>query len=48
MKVLASISVGELFDKLSILQIKREKILNPTKLNNVKKHKNTKNNIKTY
>lgn len=36
MKVLASISVGELFDKLSILQIKREKILNPTKLNNVK------------
>lgn len=35
MKVLAPISIGELFDKLSILQIKKEKILNPIKLSNV-------------
>lgn len=36
MKLLAPISVGEIFDKLSILQIKEEKILNPEKLSNIK------------
>ena len=36
MKILAPISVGEIFDKLSILQIKERKISEPTKLSNVK------------
>ena len=36
MKLLAPISVGEIFDKLSILQIKEEKILSPEKLSNIK------------
>ena len=36
MKLLAPISVGEIFDKLSILQIKEEKILNSEKLSNIK------------
>lgn len=36
MKILAPISVGEIFDKLSILQIKEQKISEPTKLSNVK------------
>ena len=36
MKILAPISVAEIFDKLSILQIKEQKISEPTKLSNVK------------
>ena len=36
MKILAAVSVGEIFDKLSILQIKEQKISDPTKLGNVK------------
>ncbi len=36
MKILAPVSVGEIFDKLSILQIKEQKISDPTKLGNVK------------
>ena len=36
MKILAPVSVGEIFDKLSILQIKERKISEPTKLGNVK------------
>ena len=36
MKILAPVSVGEIFDKLSILQIKERKISEPTKLENVK------------
>ena len=34
--ILAPVSVGEIFDKLSILQIKEQKIADPIKLNNVK------------
>ena len=36
MKILAPVSVGEIFDKLSILQIKEQKIADPIKLSNVK------------
>ena len=36
MKILAPVSVGEIFDKLSILQIKEQKITDPIKLSNVK------------
>ena len=36
MKILAEISVGELFDKITILNIKLEKINDPEKLANVK------------
>ena len=36
MKISAPISVGEIFDKLSILQIKEQKISDPAKLGNVK------------
>ena len=36
MMILAPVSVGEIFDKLSILQIKEQKIADPIKLNNVK------------
>ena len=36
MKILAPVSVGEIFDKLSILQIKEQKISEPNKLGNVK------------
>jgi hypothetical protein len=36
MKVSINVSVGELFDKISILQIKSEKIKDPTKLLTVK------------
>ena len=36
MKILVPVSVGEIFDKLSILQIKEQKISDPTKLGNVK------------
>ena len=34
--ILAPVSVGEIFDKLSILQIKEKKIADPIKLSNVK------------
>ena len=34
--ILAPVSVGEIFDKLSILQIKEQKISDPIKLSNVK------------
>ncbi len=36
MKILAEISVGELFDKITILNIKLKKINDPVKLKNVK------------
>ena len=36
MMILAPVSVGEIFDKLSILQIKEKKISDPIKLSNVK------------
>ena len=46
MKILAPVSVGEIFDKLSILQIKERKISEPTKLGNVKNEiKELKNTI---
>ena len=35
MMILAPVSVGEIFDKLSILQIKEKKISDPIKLSNV-------------
>lgn len=34
--ILVPISVGELFDKISILKIKEQKITNPIKLQNIK------------
>ena len=37
MKILAEISVGELFDKITILNIKTKKIQDSEKLNNIKK-----------
>ena len=37
MKILAEISVGELFDKITILNIKTKKIHDSEKLNNIKK-----------
>ena len=37
MKILAEISVGELFDKITILNIKLKKINDPEKLKNIKK-----------
>ena len=36
MKILAEISVGELFDKITILNIKLKKINDPVKLKNIK------------
>ena len=36
MKILAEISVGELFDKITILNIKLKKISDPEKLTNIK------------
>ena len=36
-KILAEISVGELIDKITILEIKKEKIVNKDKLENVDK-----------
>ena len=36
-KILAEISAGELFDKITILEIKKAKISNKEKLNNVEK-----------
>ena len=37
MKILAEISVGELFDKITILNIKLKKINDPEKLKNIKR-----------
>ena len=37
MKILAEISVGELFDKITILKIKTQKIQDSEKLTNIKK-----------
>ena len=36
MKILAEISVGELYDKITILNIKLKKINDPIKLQNIK------------
>ena len=36
MKILAEISVGELYDKITILNIKLKKINDPNKLKNIK------------
>ena len=36
-KILAEISAGELLDKITILEIKKEKIINEEKLENIKK-----------
>ena len=36
MKILAEISVGELYDKITILNIKLKKIYDPNKLKNIK------------
>jgi len=36
-KILAEISVGELFDKITILEIKKSKISNKEKLNDIEK-----------
>ena len=41
MKVLAEISVGELFDKITILNIKIKKIVDQQKLKNILKELNT-------
>ena len=43
MKVLAEISVGELFDKITILEIKKSKIKDKDKLNNIEKELNSLN-----
>ena len=37
MKVNIPVSLGELLDKISILEIKNQKILNESKLKNIKK-----------
>ena len=42
-KILAEISAGELFDKITILEIKTEKIVNKAKLIDVKKELNSLN-----
>ena len=42
-KILAEISVGELFDKITILQIKKSKIKDKNKLSNVEKELNSLN-----
>ena len=44
MKILAEISVGELFDKITILNIKTQKIQNSEKLTNIKNELNFLNN----
>ena len=36
-KILAEISAGELFDKITILEIKKDKIINERKLENIKR-----------
>ena len=45
-KILAEISVGELLDKLSILEIKLEEIKNPNLLQKIKKEYDTLNETK--
>ena len=47
MKVLAEISVGELFDKITILNIKIKKIVDQQKLKNILKEFNTLNDQST-
>ena len=47
MKVLAEISVGELFDKITILNIKIKKIVDQQKLKNILKELNTLNDEST-
>ena len=47
MKVLAEISVGELFDKITILNIKIKKIVDQQKLKNILKELNTLNDQST-
>jgi len=42
-KILAEISAGELFDKITILEIKKEKISNKQKLADVEKELNSLN-----
>ena len=42
-KILAEISVGELFDKITILEIKKSKIKDKDKLNDVEKELNSLN-----
>ena len=42
-KILAEISAGELFDKITILEIKKEKISNKEKLNDIEKELNSLN-----
>jgi len=44
MKILAEISVGELFDKITILKIKTQKIQDSEKLTNIKNDLNFLNN----
>jgi hypothetical protein len=44
MKILAEISVGELFDKITILKIKTQKIQDSEKLTNIKHELNFLNN----
>ena len=44
MKILAEISVGELFDKITILNIKTKKIQDSEKLMNIKNELNFPNN----
>ena len=47
MKVLAEISVGEVFDKITILNIKIKKIVDQQKLKNILKELNTLNDQST-
>ena len=48
-KILAEISVGELIDKITILEIKREKILTKEKLDDVNKElKSLNESMKKY
>ena len=41
-KILVEVSVGELFDKISILEIKKEKIKDPDKLKHINEEYNCK------
>ena len=48
-KILAEISAGELFDKITILEIKKAKISNKEKLNNIEKELSSLNEtVKKY
>ena len=40
MNILCEVSIGEIFDKLSILEIKLENITDPEKLKNISHEKN--------